>query len=47
MLPHAAEMRSTPDAPAEARKRLTTMAPQDIEAWNARELEVGINIGLW
>lgn len=29
------------------RKRLTTMAPQDIEAWNARELEVGINIGLW
>lgn len=29
------------------RKRMTTIVPHDIEAWNARELAAGINIGAW
>ncbi|MNX87881.1 Choline-sulfatase [compost metagenome] len=29
------------------RRRFTTIAPSDIERWNRRELEIGIDIGTW
>lgn len=30
-----------------ARRRTTGITPQVIEGWNAKELEIGIDIGIW